>query len=742
MLQKISRLIKSLEGLGYHRNSSIIIALSSLSRPDTDKILAALKNKFSLDESKEAKIKRYLSIKNLSLPDSEDEALKNEAASAAKTAEVFLQNNTGIKQELEEANKLWNTWESWTSSGRTSEYSSDSSPMTPEENDFVNEEDPTGVHANVSGAKPGLAFSIPGIPLTSDKQPKNFYYLSPFNDKGELMDVDSFFSHYIKMGVVPIHVNQSGSIFYEQFLNTAEDIFDMDETWVNEYIGLMKMEDSVYRNWAWQNTRKSDSRFFAGETNPYDDDSGMNVNEMSPDQEAEYWGDQEERNERKRLQVEQEKLRSLVGENKKNLLGAREQARISGKPEEELTTTQTATPDVAKQMEDLRKIISCAFGIAPEEWYKELKTNLREDKDAYRLLESDLSGFYSLFQNDKKGWEEIAKFIAEKSKDAFNNNLFIRMRLYRIYKPEEYKFSEKTLENLIERPNGLDVFYKANLWKELPPHFIELVAEKDPYKFFNSEIFKSGGASDRAIGIASATLINRYVDSNLANYWLSLGISSKVPRSHFDSIVKLLAEQDPARFLAWTSKDGKKLSDSYPEERATAEENFLDLARQLPHEDPITFFSPVFPSGKKLWADYYATKSDAEQRVNSPHSRTMEEGISIAIATTKQLLNTEEEKKMSFSANWMKAGLYRFTKLDEATELVVDNLISGLQSFEKKYGYNTSLRGVREDAESLNDLKEYLNKAINNSSKVEFYNYNDQANFPAILTGIKEYLDK
>jgi len=238
-------------------------------------------------------------------------------------------------------------------------------------------------------------------------------------------------------------------------------------------------------------------------------------------------------------------------------------------------------------------------------------------------------------------------------------------------------------------------------------------------------------ADIRAIGIASATLINSYVDANLANYWLSLGISSKVPRDHFDAIVKLFAEEDPARFLAWTSKDGKRISDFYPEEKKIAEEKFSAIARDLPgeliYEDPITFFSPIFPGSKKLWADYY---------------EDMEKGISIAINTAKQLLNAGEEKKMSFSANWMKAGLHHFIKLDEVTELVVDNFIRRLDSFEQEYGWEPSLEEAREKPGELDYLKKYLDKAIKNPSKVEFYDYTDKASFPAILEGIREYLER
>ncbi len=707
MLKKISFLIKTLKTLGYHSNSPVIMALASISYPDQDEIVAALKSKFNLDDSKSAKVSKFLAIKNLSLIDpeeSENESRKNEAASAERMAESFLRNNSDLKQELEEADKLWNSWKA--SGSLQANYNSPQRPMTPE--DFVNQTDTTGIHADLNGARPGFQFSIPGIPLTSDKQPKNFHYLSPIDEKGNLMDVDEFFSHYIKMGVVPIFLSQVGSIFYEKFLNTAEDIFDMDEFAVQEYIGLMKMEESAHLN------AGGSSRFFSGKEaeNPYDE---------NPDDEDLY----EEKVERYRLKQELENLKSLVGETKKSLLGAKEQARISRDPIEGVGATQTAVTNTSKEgSDDILSIISYVFGLGPM-----VKTNLREYKDAYNLIYSDLSGFYILFKSDKNGWEKIAKFIAEN-----NMELFISLRLYRIYKPEEFEFSEKALEKSVESRNGLNIFYKAKLWKELPPHFLELAAEKDPYAFFKSEIFESGQASDRAINIASTTLINHYAysDSNLANYWIGLDISSKVPRSHFDSIIKLLAEQDPVRFLAWTSKDGKRLSDFYPEEKETAEERFLDIAKDLPHEDPIAFFSPPFPGGKKLWADYYAANNIG----------TMEEGISIAIETAKSLIQKEGHRKegMIFSANWMKAGLSDFPRLDEVTRLAVNILIKNLQSFEEEYGYDTSLDGAEE--QELNDLKEYFNKAIKNPSKVRFSDYDDKANIPVITAKIKEYMDR
>ena len=725
MIIDLIKLADALDRHGFKKQAnlvdSILRKLAQSGLPDSEKIANEIQinPKFNIDDEKKSRILKFLKIKNLTYGD--PTGREGEISAALTSAKNFMDSNPDIKKELEEADKLWKTWGSWTPSARTSGYSSNSGPMSPED-DFLNKEDPTGVHANLSGAKPGHAFSIPGVPLTSDGQPKNFHYLSPMKDNGKLMDVDEFFSHYIKMGVVPINVYQSGSVFYEQFLNTAEDIFNMNESAVEEYIGSMKMEDFVYKN------QTGESRFFARKKNPNDEMSPDN-DEMSPDQEYEHWTDEQERKERKRLQAEQDRLKSLIGETKKNLLGAREQARISGKSEEELTATQAVTPDVAKNVEDLRKIISCGFGLG-HEWCDEVESEISELTDVYNLLESNLDGFYTIFQGDKKGWEEIAKYIAKKASDRFHNKyLFVRMRLYRIYKPEEYKFSEKALENLIEYPDGLDVFYKARVWKELPPHFIELVAEKDPYKFFNSEIFKSGVADNRAIGIASATLINSYVDANLANYWLSLGISSKVPRNHFDSIVKLLAEQDPARFLALTSKDGKRLSNFYPKEKEIAEEGLLGMAERLPHEDPITFFSPTFPGGNKLWADYYGDK---------------EEGISIAINTAKELLNAGEEKKMSFSADWMKAGLYRFTRLNDVTELAVNNFIWRLgTSFENEYGQEIPwLENARENPEELALLKKYLDESIKNPSKVRFDDYTDKASFPAILNGIREYLER
>lgn len=725
MIKDLIKLANALDRHGFKKQAdlvdSILRKLAQSGLPDSEKIVSEIQGnpKFNIDDEKKIRILKFLKIKNLTYGD--PTGREGEISAAVTSAKNFMDSNPDIKDGLEEADKLWKTWGSWTPSARTSGNSSNSGPMSPEE-DFLNKEDQTGVHADLKGAKPGHAFSIPGIPLSSDWQPKNFYYLSPMKDDGELMDFDEFFSHYTKdAGVVPINVFQSGSVFYEQFLNTAKDIFGMNEEQVEkeveEYIDLMKMEDAIYKN------QTGESRFFAREKNPN--------NEMGPNEEYEHWMDEQEREERKILQAEQDRLKSLIGETKKNLLGAREQARISGKSEEELTATQAVTPGVAKNVEDLRKIISCGFGIAPDEWYKEVKSKISELTDVYNLLEYNLDGFYTIFQNNKKDWEEIAKYIAEQASDRFHNKyLFVRMRLYRIYKPEEYKFSEKALENLIEYPDGLDVFYKARVWKELPPHFIELAAEKDPYKFFNSEIFKSGVADNRAIGIASATLINSYADANLANYWLSLGISSRVPRNHFDSMVKLLAEQDPARFLAWTSKDGKRLSNFYPKEKEIAEEGLLDEAERLPHEDPITFFSPTFPGGNKLWADYHGDK---------------EEGISIAINTAKELLKArDEEKQLSFSANWLKAGLYRFPGLDEATELAVDNFIWRLDaSFEYKYGQEIPrLEDARESPEELALLKKYLDEAIKNPSEVRFYDYTDKASFPAILTGIRQYLER
>jgi len=473
MIKDLIKLANALDRHGFKKQAnlvdSILRKLAQSEVPDSEKIANEIQNNpkfnFNIDDEKKKSILKFLKIKNLTHGD--PTGREGEISAALTSAKNFMDSNPDIKKELEEADKLWKTWGSWTPSGRTSGYSSNSGPMSPED-DFLKKEEPTGVHANLRGAKPGHAFSIPGVPLTSSGQPKNFYYISPMKENGELMIFDEFLSHYIKeVPVVPINIYQKGSVFYGHFLNTAEDIFNMDESAVNEYIGLMKKEDSAYRNFG------EDSRFFAGEKNPND--------EMSPDQEYEHWMDEQEREEREILQAEQDRLKSLIGETKKNLLSAREQARISGKSEEELTATQAVTPDVAKNIEDLRKIISCGFGLGPDEWYDEVKSKIGELSDVYNLLEYNLDGFYTIFQSNKKDWEEIAKYIAEKASDRFHNKyLFVRMRLYRIYKPEEYKFSEKALENLIEYPDGLDVFYKARVWKELPPHFKELVAEKDP----------------------------------------------------------------------------------------------------------------------------------------------------------------------------------------------------------------------------------------------------------------------
>jgi len=242
MLQKLSSLIRTLKTIGYGDQSFLIVALASLSIPDTDKILKEIKNTFDLDDAKAAKISRYLALKNLSLTDSSDESSKNEAASADKMSETFLKNNNSLKKELEEAKRLWETWGSW------SESSSSTYKTPAAESDFYNHDpfsgDQSGIHPDLSDAKTGMKFSDPKVSLMS--QPRDFYYLSPIDENGNLMSVDEFFSYYIKKGIVPILSTQVGSVFFENFLNTAEDIYDMDEVAVNEFIGLMKLEDSMH----------------------------------------------------------------------------------------------------------------------------------------------------------------------------------------------------------------------------------------------------------------------------------------------------------------------------------------------------------------------------------------------------------------------------------------------------------------------------------------------------------------
>ncbi len=715
MLQKLSSLIKTLKIIGYGDQSFLIVALASLSIPDTDKILKEIKNTFDLDDAKAAKISRYLALKNLSLTDSSDESSKNEAASADKMSETFLKNNNSLKKELEEAKRLWEAWGSW------SESSSSNYKTPAAESDFYNNDlfsgDQSGIHPDLRDAKTGMKFSDPKVSLMS--QPRDFYYLSPIDENGNLMSVDEFFSYYIKKGIVPILSTQVGSVFFENFLNTAEDIYDMDEVAVNEFIGLMKLEDSMHT------MHGGESKIFNSfnvneDVNSYE--YNQNYNQMNED---ELWENRKIRRHELAVKNEQDNLRSLVGEIKKLLITEREQGRLSGGVSgSELSQGQSTSVAAVDKSEDIRKIISYVFGISNEE----VKTNLSESDEVYKLIYSDFSGFYTLFNMNKEEWKAIAEYIAKN-----NPHLFIGLRLYRIYKPEEYTFSEECLEKTTKRlpllrsnKTGLDLFYLAKLWKELPEHFIELAADEDPKRFFESEIFKSGIASDRAIGIASKAYLGSVGG---ALYWFNLGISSKVPKNHFDSAVRLLAEEDPARFLAWTSKDGKRLSDFYPEEKETAEERFLDIAKDLPHEDPIVFFSPPFPGGKKLWADYYAANNIG----------TMEEGISIAIETAKSFIQKEGHTKegMIFSANWMKAGLSDFPRLDEVTRLAVNILIKNLQSFVIEYGYDTSLDG----AEDLNDLKEYFNKAIKNPSKVRFRDYDDKANIPVITAKIKEYLE-
>jgi hypothetical protein len=737
MFEKISLLIKTLKGFGYHPKSQLIISLASIFYPNQDDIIKILKSKFNLDDSKSNKISKFLSIKNMSIIKPEDynnESRKNEAETAKMMSQAFLRNNSNLKQELEEADRIWNSWKE---SGPP-KISDDYSGGTEYSGDFVNQSDPGEVYPDLSGARPGFNFSIPNEPLNSDKQPKNFYYLYPFDENGELMSVDDFFSFYIKKGIVPITSTGHGSIFYEQFLNTAEDIYNMDEVAVNEQIGLMKMEDSMHEK----------SRIFEDLSNNYDADP------YNFDDDSEY----EEHKSLIKAKKDKDKILSMIGNFSKNLLNSNVQGKISDiAGNGDISSGQRSEVGANKSSLADRDAIhkEIASILAPEsiDDNEYVKSHL-EDIDAYNIISSKPNEFLSLIKADKKGWEMIAENIA-------NNNptLFIGLRLYRIYTPEEYSFSEKCLEKTTKKDllgkmfgkkynqRGIDLFYSAKLWKEVPPHFIELVADVDPKRFFETDELVEM-ASEKAVAIASKAYLE--TTDYKAFDWFKFNkkfkileriskVSEKVARSQFDRASTNLADEDPARFLAFVVKDGKRLSDYNPHLKDIALENMINMAVNLPYEDPITFFSPIFPGSKKLWADYYDMELSSDNETQY-EERTREEGISIAIETALKLLNKEE---MAFSVEWLKAGLHRFTLLENVTDLVVKNIINKCLSIKDEDGELLDYKPMLDEPEDIANIKAYFNNAAKNPDnvyKVNFDGYSDKSSYPTIISAVNEYL--
>jgi len=262
-----------------------------------------------------------------------------------------------------------------------------------------------------------------------------------------------------------------------------------------------------------------------------------------------------------------------------------------------------------------------------------------------------------MFKANKELGMECAKYIAEN-----NPPLFARLRLYKLYEPESYEFSEKSLERLVSPPlrstsawhnlasEGLDVFYGGEIWMDLPEHFLELAAKQDALKFFASSAFKTGATNQRSIEIASAEYLNRE-ESALA--WFKLGIAAKLPKSHIDVAMRILAEQSPAHFLSLSTRDGKKFCDFYPSLKGQALDDLKQESYELANNDPIAFYGRVISDRDKTWADYFPktqstlAKKSIAAMLDSSNGEYKEESIKFMMSGVAKRKDLAVEAKIA-----------------------------------------------------------------------------------------------
>jgi len=724
---RLSKLITALTIIGYDKSSELLLSLASISYPDNKKIMDQLWNTFDLDKPKAVRIFRFLGLKNLSLTDSTDEANKNEASAATKQVTEFMSNNQDIKDELSEAQRLWETWGTWDPLKKTvpqSETTNTPPRSAPPEDTFYEDDPFKGPdHPDINGAIPGKKFSNPYSSLVESG---DFYYISPLDGSGNMMSVDDFFEKYIKMGVVPITSGSGGSIFYEMFLNTAEDIYDMDQGWVSEYIGMLKMEDSVYGQ-----ATGGQSRIF---NNGQEEEE-----EYDPWEEEDRWEEEKERQRIKGVTSIADTIKSDKLKLSQQALKISQDKAANPETQGEISGLEESIADGTKNIFDE---IAGAFGLKEEknpfydsetvgwgslswedqrksgEWQKAQKTYL-EPSDIYKIIAADLKTYNTLFRANKELGLECAEYIAEN-----NPPLFARLRLHKLYEPESYEFSEKSLERLVSPPlgstgawnslasEGLDVFYGGEIWKDLPEHFLELAAKQDALKFFASSAFKTGATNHRSIEIASAEYLNRE-ESALA--WFKLGIAGKLPKRHIDVAMRILAEQSPAHFLSLSTKSGKKFCDLYPRFKEQALDGMKQESYELANNDPITFYGNVIPEHDKTWADYF------------PKRQTI-------LAKKSFASKLSDSESSEFAVKFILAGLCQRKDLAVEAKIAV-NVI--LNDFGETYDY-----GIENDdlinGENLETIRSVVNDVIESP---EDYDYFDRPKETlALFKKIKKYL--
>lgn len=508
MIKDLAKVANRLDSLGLTKEAdfldSIICKIAATIPADIDKIIMQLKSSMNLDDAAAKKIKKFIALKNLTLSPN-----ANEAASAERNADNFIQKNQDIKTQLEEAARLWDTWDSW--SGTLNQGTTDAPAASWDAEGWEKES------YNDPRVKPGMRFSDPKIPLT--KQVGTFDYLSPFDEEGNLMDFDTFVETYVKKGVVPVNLSSSTkSMFFEYFLNTADEVYDMDETAVDEYIGMMQMEDSIYKDLS-----GGKSRFF-----------GEDEDEVRQDEQVASgtygWSEEDRTSERYRNE-QKKRIKSLSEQIKNtNLLGAQSKKEISGpgRESDQMSVEKSNAnvtgnnPAEEKLLNEILSALELGEG-EPKKIFGEYVEGLRQT-DMYKIMSSDPETYYNLFLNNKEKSEEIAKEIA-----FFNPQLFARLKLFRIWNPDQYEFSDNSLVALIEDKrtsyaldrsvNGATYFFKKELWKDLPEHFSELAAYRVPYSFFSSTLFNSGKATKRVMALASKSWLEGSMDPK---YWLNL----------------------------------------------------------------------------------------------------------------------------------------------------------------------------------------------------------------------------
>lgn len=270
MIRKISNLIKALEGIGYSKNSQLLLSLAQLELPNAEAIV----NRMGIsDPLKKEKVLKFLKIKNLTYGNKEGR--EGEVSTALKSAENFINSNQDIAGELKEAATLWEKWGNW-------------SPEQHEEmpyNKNVKNESPDLYKGFCKWIDDGARkiLELNGRKIDPKKKLQNptkslaaqvgqFDYIFPFAWSKQLENLylnyytnhlfdpenpdfmtpdlsflsqENFIAKCNKLGITRLQNPSVDSAFYENFVNTMKDIYHLPKEDIGETIGLMMMEDRI-----------------------------------------------------------------------------------------------------------------------------------------------------------------------------------------------------------------------------------------------------------------------------------------------------------------------------------------------------------------------------------------------------------------------------------------------------------------------------------------------------------------